>query len=234
MRPNSDLPSRRVLYTDNDAFVCRWLENLVAAGELPQGDVRQWDIREVQPEDVEGYTQVHWFCGIGGWPLALEMAGWGDEPVWTGSCPCQPFSSAARGRNKDDRDIWPAWRELIAARRPRAVLGEQVPKAWWLDRTADDMEALGYSFGAVSLQAFSVGADHLRARAFFAGHTNSNREPRLPVDAEVAGLPWHDRQPEPVPAEDGLPSDMGAKCAYGNAIVPQVAAEFVAAFMEAR
>ncbi|MCS5931780.1 DNA cytosine methyltransferase [Klebsiella pneumoniae subsp. pneumoniae] len=28
----------------------------------------------------------------------LRLAGWPDDkPVWTGSCPCQPFSAAGKG-----------------------------------------------------------------------------------------------------------------------------------------
>ena len=52
-------------------------------------------IEDIKPDDVRGFTRCHFFAGIAGWELALRWAGWpADRPVWTGSCPCQPFSSA--------------------------------------------------------------------------------------------------------------------------------------------
>jgi hypothetical protein len=68
---------------------------------IPQGDIDERPIQEVQPQDLEGYTQAHFFAGIGGWPLALLLAGIKDDfPLWTGSCPCQSFSVAQQGRQK--------------------------------------------------------------------------------------------------------------------------------------
>ena len=74
-----------------------------------------------------GYEQCHFFAGIGGWPLALEWAGW-RGPVWTGSCPCQPLSSAGQRKgDADERHLWPAFQQLIArVQQPPVVFGEQV------------------------------------------------------------------------------------------------------------
>ena len=115
-------------YNDNDPFVAAWLRNLVAAGHLPDGDVDDRSILEVSADDLRGYNQVHLFAGIGGWALALRLAGWPDSrPVWTGSCPCQPFSSAGLRSGADDRrHLWPAFFGLIAVCRPSVVFGEQV------------------------------------------------------------------------------------------------------------
>ncbi|MFZ5832382.1 MAG: DNA cytosine methyltransferase, partial [Planctomycetota bacterium] len=82
-------------YNDHDEYACEWLRNLIRDGLIPPGDVDSRSIADVQGSDLDGYTQCHFFAGIGGWPLALQLAGWpATEPVWTGSCPCQPFSAA--------------------------------------------------------------------------------------------------------------------------------------------
>lgn len=150
-------------------------------------------IQEVKPDDVKGFTQCHFFAGIGGWSYALRLAGWPDDrPVWTGSCPCQPFSSAARGRQarlEDDRHLWPEWRRLIAAIRPSTIFGEQVASAVdWLAQVGVDLETLAYSFGAAALPAVAVGTDHARPRIYFVGHANSNRESGRAVNAEASRL----------------------------------------------
>ena len=78
-------------YNEIDPQAAQWLRNLIAAGHLPDGDVDTRSIEDVHPHEIRGYTQAHFFAGIGGWPLALRLAGWPDDrPVWTGSCPCFP------------------------------------------------------------------------------------------------------------------------------------------------
>ncbi|MCP5115064.1 MAG: DNA cytosine methyltransferase [bacterium] len=128
---------------------------------------------------VADYTQVHWFCGIGGWPLALEMAGWGDRPVWSGSCPCQPFSNAgSRKGEQDERHLWPAWYGLLKVCRPPVVFGEQVSSSLgrtWLDSVRADLEESEYAVAAVDLPACSVGAPHRRQRLWWVGHAEGER-----------------------------------------------------------
>ena len=150
-------------YNEFDRAAADWLEQLVADGLLPAGDVDRRSIEEVQPGDLDGYVQCHFFAGIGGWSEALRLAGWpADRPVWTGSCPCQPFSSAGRQKGFDDeRHLWPAFRRLIDQCQPPAVFGEQVSgKAGvnWLTTVRADLEASGYAVGAADLPAASVGA----------------------------------------------------------------------------
>jgi DNA (cytosine-5)-methyltransferase 1 len=116
-----------VLYNEFDAYPAAWLRNLVCGGHIAPGVVDERSIETLTPEDVAGRRQFHAFAGIGVWSYALRLAGWpDDEPVWTGSCPCQPFSDAspdAQGFD-DPRHLWPAWFRLIAACRPAVVFGE--------------------------------------------------------------------------------------------------------------
>jgi DNA (cytosine-5)-methyltransferase 1 len=164
-------------YNEIDPYAAQWLRNLIAAGHIAPGDVDERSITEVHPDDVRGYTQCHIFAGIGGWSLALRLAGWSDDrPVWTGSCPCQPFSSAGKQRGSDDeRHLWPAFFRLIRECRPATVFGEQVAGAagyaWW-DHVAADLEGEGYAAAACDLGAHSVGAPHRRQRLYWVAHAD--------------------------------------------------------------
>lgn len=162
------------IYNEIDGYAARWLRNLVEAGAIAPGAVETRSIRDLRPEDVRDATQLHTFAGIGGWSYALRLAGWPDgTPVWTGSCPCQPFSRAGKGAGfADDRHLWPSWFELIRECRPGVVLGEQVagPAGLaWLDVVFADLEREGYAVGAADLAAASVAAPHLRQRIYFVG-----------------------------------------------------------------
>ncbi len=159
-------------YNEWDAKTAAWLRELIRRGHLPDGIVDERSITEVAPEDLRGFRQWHFFAGIGGWPLALKLAGWpADAPVCTGSPPCQPFSVAGkRGGRDDSRHLAPAFLDLIAELRPPAVFGEQVSaaiKELWLDALFVELEDEGYTCASAVLPACSVGAPHKRDRLFF-------------------------------------------------------------------
>lgn len=233
------IPGRyRVYYNDSDPKSAAWLRELIKAGLIPPGDVDDAPIQEVPPTRLAKYRSCHFFAGIGGWSYALRLAGWPDDrPVWTGSCPCQPFSSATRGRGKrteSDKHLWPIWRSLIAECTPGVVFGEQVANAGdWFDVVCDDMESMGYQIGAAVLPACSVGFNHVRHRLFFVGDSDGGSKPRCPVYAEAPRVSRDCSVPESVADEDGLPGRVGLLRGYGNAIVPQVAAEFIKAYTQA-
>lgn len=251
-------------YNEIDPLAAQMLRNLIAAGELPAGYVDERSITDVRPEDLDGFTQCHFFAGIGGWPLAARLAGWPDDrPIWTGSCPCQPFSIAnavwKRGKGtSDERHLWPFWYDLIVAKQPRVVFGEQVKEAiagGWFDEVADDMERSGFAVWAAVIAALGVGSPQERERLW------------LVCDADPDGwqglgeLPPNTRAHEGIAAwgetartggsyrgkgwltkpgisllADGLPPPMvkGAAHGFGNAIVPQVGAEIIGAYLEGR
>lgn len=302
-------------YNEFDPKAAAWLRELIKAGLIPEGDVDERDIRQVSGNDLERYTQCHFFAGIGGWPYALELAGWPDDVrVWTGSCPCQPLSSAGQRKGEmDERHLWPEFYRLIAQCRPATIFGEQVASndgLEWLDGISLDLEELDYAIAAADLPACCEGAPHQRQRIFWVADAccaaskrnagavpgakagkrgqNGQEHGHLPLrsangrdaptarlgDTASAGLEWQWReyrpsgegcsglvglavqagvpewngptiavkcsdgarrvsaQPGAFPLATGLPARMGRLRGYGNAIVPQVAAKFIRAYLD--
>jgi DNA (cytosine-5)-methyltransferase 1 len=142
-------------YNEIDPFAAQWLRELIAQGHIADGVVDERSIEYVKPDDLAGFTQCHFFAGVGVWSYALRQAGWPDDrPVWTGSCPCPPFSSAGKRKMcpacggkpvchayrtgcfrctscghdwvADGRHLWPELYRLICERRPGVCFGEQV------------------------------------------------------------------------------------------------------------
>jgi len=301
-------------YNEIDDYAATWIENLILDGLIPDGRVDRRSIVEVTAADLSGYRQCHFFAGIAGWPLALKLAGWPEgRRVWTGSCPCQPFSQAGKGEGlEDERHLWPHFARLIRECRPPEVFGEQVASKDaepWLDLVLADLEGMDYAGAAVAFPSASVGAPHIRDRTYWVGHANDARlegfgsghraaqgqrqgpvrsvaeasgvvrvadagseatRPRRRPDGEdpprhepgarpggrgealqrgpgpVNGFwryadwilgrdaKWRPVEPGTFPLVDAFPGRMEQLRAYGNAINPEQAAEFVRAYMECR
>jgi len=159
-------------YNEIDPYAAEWLRNLIKKGLIADGEVSTQSIINLQPADLADFTQCHFFAGIGGWSHALRLAGWTDDrPIWTGSCPCQPFSVAGKGAGTDDpRHLWPHFHRLISAIRPSVVMGEQVAGAagyGWLDGVRSDLEREGYASRGVDIPACAVDAPHIRQRLYW-------------------------------------------------------------------
>jgi DNA (cytosine-5)-methyltransferase 1 len=187
------------------------------------------------------------------------MAGWDDaRPVWTGSCPCQPWSVASvAGHAKgfdDHRHLWPEWDRLIGECEPDSVFGEQVASGdglKWLDAVFDDLEARNYACGSAILTAAGAGADHVRKRIyFFADSLRKGRPRHQPVEcvslaADAAFAESRDAGTRLRAAMAGdyvalLPRDEPSIAlerlrtkGYGNAINAKTAASFICAAMTA-
>jgi len=285
-----------VYYNENDPFAVKWLRELMADSLIPEGVIDDRSIKDVRATDLDGFRQCHFFAGIGGWVYALQLAGWPtNREVWTGSCPCQPFSQAGkRLGTADQRHLWPVWRELIRERKPATCFGEQVggkDGRAWLAGVRADLEPMGYAVGAADLPAAGVGAPHLRQRLWWVADAEhiSRRSRKAPKDrkeiidsgginhglansnserlnwkrvrirergsrqaiSETTGSGknhWSDSilverqdgkvcriptEPALFPLAHGIPNRVGMLRGAGNAIVPQVAAEFVASYLEA-
>ena len=174
-------------YNEIDPHAAEWLRELIAQGSLPAGYVDERSIVDVRAEDLEGYRQCHFFAGIGAMARAVMDAGYADTPgLWTGSCPCQPFSAAGNNKGiEDERHLWPAFFRLIEACRPAVVIGEQVAssaavgkvatkagaapvgQSTWIDHVFDDLEGARYACAADVRAAVSVGAPNIRLRLYF-------------------------------------------------------------------
>lgn len=278
------------LYNDNDRHAAAWLRELIACDLLPLGPVFERPIQELTDHDLAPYETFHAFAGIGGWPYALQLAGWPvGQPVWTGSCPCQPFSCAGKRRGeKDERHLWPEFYRLISKCRPPTIFGEQVASpdgVEWLAGVSLDLEELGYAVASSDLPAASAGAPHNRPRLFWGaslGYPSSSRRPswnsttttsrhRRPVEPASGGnnhglvnpdssngfwwsgplqVGWNSIEAEIARGGRkyraqwrikpglsllayGIPGRVAQIRGFGNAIVPQVAAAFVRAFLDA-
>ena len=192
-------------YNENDPFAAAWLRKLMKEGLIYDGEVDERSIADVRAADLKGFTACHFFAGIGGWDHALDRAGWpAERKVWTGSCPCQPFSLAGRQNGFDDeRHLWPVWQRLIEECRPPTIFGEQVASATsWLGLVRGDLEAMGYAVGAIPIQAASADAYHLRDRYWFVADSQRGAGDRRPIQPQ--------RQAQGRDAVDRDGADVGA------------------------
>lgn len=183
--------SAAAYYNEIDPFAAQWLRNLIAAGHIAPGEVDERSIEDVTPDDLRGFTQCHFFAGIGVWSHSLRLAGWPDDrPVWTGSCPCQPFSAAGKGDGfADERHLWPHFFHIINECRPQHVFGEQVASGnanSWFDLVQADLEGVGYAFGLVPFTSAGIGAPHIRERAYWVAHAGSQYESTAGDEARIA------------------------------------------------
>lgn len=187
-----------VYYNENDPVAAHVLECLVQDHVIADGVVDRRSIVDVDPKDLAGFAQCHFFAGGGLWSVAARMAGWPDDaPLWSGSCPCQPFSVAGKGLGEDDpRHLWPHFFRLIRACRPPVVVGEQVAGAAgyrWFDGVAADLEGEDYACRAVDTPACAVNAPHIRQRLYWCAVKNmddATGSRRGAAGCEPVGAAW--------------------------------------------
>jgi len=175
-------------YNEPDKQKAATLRHLIEAGAIAHGVVDERKIQAVQPDDLHGFSQCHFFAGCGVWSYALRVAGWPDDrPVWTGSCPCGPFSVAGLKKGfEDPRHLWPSWFPLILKRRPDVCFGEQSDDAHaWIDLVSSDMEDAGYAFGSPDIPAAGFSGAHIRQRYFWVADANN-------AERWAERAPWND------------------------------------------
>lgn len=247
-------------YNENNPKAAKWLDKLMQQNLISHGSIDTRSIEQINPEELTNYDQHHFFAGIGGWDYALQLAGCPKLPAWTGSCPCQPFSCAGKGRGvSDSRHLWPVWFKLINQCKPSVIFGEQVASKLgitWFANVRHDLETIGYAVAATHLCAYAVGAPHKRLRTFWVAYTTGNGFKRLQrqVKSQVskdwpskALDTWHGTG-DPLEEwdkllagtrvckmDDGVSSELVVRPAlrgFGNAIVPQLGALFIRSALE--
>lgn len=186
-------------YNEIDDYAADWIENLIRLGVVAPGIVDRRSIEDVRPDDLRGFRQCHFFAGIAIWSYALRRAGVQDDAaVWTGSCPCQPFSAAGQAGGVDDeRHLWPAFFHLIANCRPPRIYGEQVASKdglGWLDLVQADLEGADYSIWAVDTCSAGAGAPHIRQRLRFCADDLRSSTGGI---QHASGNGWLQRRAEP-------------------------------------
>lgn len=106
-----------------------------------------------------------------------------------GGPPCQPFSQIGYQRgNRDARDGFPIFLDVVARLRPRLVVAENVRGLLFRNRdyfgqVADELKRLGYQVDARLLNARDYGTPQNRERVVIVGHMGGWRWPD-PVVAE--------------------------------------------------
>lgn len=154
----------------------------------------------------------------------------GVVDIVTAGFPCRPYSSAARGRNVEP----PIWHELvriIGEVRPRFVFLENVPASLpTLRLVRDELRALDYcTLPPLEVSAAAVGAPFVGRRIFVLATANEEVESAVPIHDEVERQPytqerWWDDIDRILLLDDGLPGSMAERRAFGDAVVPLVAA----------
>jgi DNA (cytosine-5)-methyltransferase 1 len=160
----------------------------------------------------------------------------GRIDLLTAGYPCQPHSTAARGRNRPELDLWPEALRIIRVVRPRWVILENVP-GYGLEHVERSCRALEDSAYAVwPIDTAIEIRKHVRRRLWVVAHAHGQGEPQRAEHGEMAGLfevaaRWW-CEPEPLGMADGLPIRMDRMKMLGNAIEPAVAELLIRAVLQ--
>lgn len=157
-----------------------------------------------------------------------ELQGF-DIDVITGGFPCQPYSSASRGR-ANQPCLWAEMLRVVGESRPRWIIAENVPGLGLdgIDRICADLEGIGYTCWPLDVDTSPPGRSRGRRRFLIVAYTDSQSKSQRPFDAQVASLskatgPARADNAGAMGVANGLPNRVDRLRALGNAIVPQIA-----------
>jgi DNA (cytosine-5)-methyltransferase 1 len=192
-----------ICYVEREAYNVACLVKRMGEGWLDKAPI--WD-------DIETFNGKPW-CG--------------KVDIVTAGYPCQPFSTAAHGKNTDTALLWPHLKRIITECSPTGVFLENVlTKAFY--EPYRDLQRMGFQISyPFCCTASELGAPHIRRRFFIYAHKNS--QPRLQINVEtsrskkIQGGFWRNL-PRDLGMDDGVPSRLDRLRALGNAVVPAMAA----------
>jgi len=192
-------------YVENDDYCQRIIAQRIKDGILDEAPI----FGDIRAFNSEGYAHQYY----------------GMVDIITAGFPCQPHSSAARGRNPEDTML-AALLETISIIRPRFVFAENVMEEP-INRLASRL--VGYEAGAIPFGASDLGADHIRERFWLFAYADNKDELCSEEHAEMAVMQEFRRgvweaYPEESGVVNGLANWMDRTQAIGNGQVPIVAA----------
>ncbi len=162
-------------YNEHNAYRAAVLRERMEEGLLPKGVVDERDIETVPDEYFIGYTQIHLFAGIGGFPFGLRLAGFPeDRRIVTGGFPCQDISNAGKraGITGARSGLWRQMVRCVRVVRPEFVFVENVAALLCrgMGDVLGDLAEIGYDAEGDCVSAADVGAPHLRRRIWIVAH----------------------------------------------------------------
>lgn len=184
------------------------------------------------------------FCEIDPFCRRVLSKHWPDVPIQTdirqiqyarfvdvicGGFPCQPFSTASRGRRVAE-DFWPEMMRVIRLAKPRYIIAENV-SAQAIAKATADLRREGYATYDRRISGADCGADHQRDRWWAVAYPYAESQLCGLIDAEVAKLPslcaglWGaENYSRSIRVLDGVSPglDRPAVEALGNAVIPQI------------
>jgi DNA (cytosine-5)-methyltransferase 1 len=170
----------RHYYNEHNAYRAAVLRERMGEGLLPEGIVDERDIETIPDKDFAGYTQIHLFAGIGGFPLGLRRSGFPEDVrIVTGGFPCQDISNAGKraGITGSRSGLWREMVRCIRVVRPRLVFVENVAALLCrgMGEVLGDLAAIGYDAQGDCISAADVGAPHLRRRIWIVAYPIGSR-----------------------------------------------------------
>lgn len=165
-------------YNDSEKFVCRWLENLIMFGHIPNGIVDCRPIQEITPNDLKGFTQCHFFAGIGGGASPLNSRG-GQKIDRSGPAPAPANRSPSQG-NKKGSPI-PATYGLPGSifKRNAALQSSLVSRLQTLLTGSPECEVIWAvwitPWGGIPIEAACAGAAQYRDRFWFVAERDDTK-----------------------------------------------------------